>query len=166
MVCTKPYLLLKSVEAAKSIALKDLGLSASQVRFKEVDLEKGVYEVDFVANNVEYDYDIDGITGKVIKKKTESQVAKTTSSPKNSVVNPQFKNASALPTLTVEQVKKLVLKDLGQAANKVQFKEVDLEKGMYEIEAVANNSEFDYKINGITGQIMKKKVEAKKAGNR
>ncbi|MCK4027391.1 hypothetical protein HCC70_03430 [Streptococcus suis] len=153
---------IKSVEAAKSIALKDLGLSARQVRFKEVDLEKGVYEVDFVANNVEYDYDIDGITGKVIKKKIESQVAKTTSSPKNLVVTPQPQNASALPTLTVEQVKKLVLKDLDQAANNVQFKEVDLEKGMYEIEVVTNNSEFDYKINGITGQIMKKKVEAKK----
>ncbi|HFU4012040.1 TPA: PepSY domain-containing protein [Streptococcus suis] len=73
---------------------------------------------------------------------------------------------SAAQIKSVEAAKSIALKDLGLSASQVHFKEVDLEKGMYEIETVANNSEFDYKINGITGQIMKKKVEAKKAGNR
>ncbi|HFU3984991.1 TPA: PepSY domain-containing protein [Streptococcus suis] len=155
-----------SMEQAKNIALKDAGLAANKVQFKEVDLEKGVYEVDFVANNLEYEYDINGLTGKVIKKKTKSVAIKSATTKKNPVVATQPKKVSVVPTLSVEQVKTIVLKDLGLAANKVQFKEVDLEKGIYEVEAIANNSEFDYKINGTTGQIVKKTVEAKKAGNR
>lgn len=151
-----------SMEQAKNIALKDAGLAANKVRFKEVDLEKGVYEVDFVANNLEYDYDINGLTGKIIKKKTKSVAVKPAAPKKNPVVVTQPKKVSVVPTLSVEQVKTIVLKDLGLAANKVRFKEVDLEKGIYEVEAIANNSEFDYKINGTTGQIVKKKVEAKK----
>ncbi|HFI0466910.1 TPA: PepSY domain-containing protein [Streptococcus suis] len=155
-----------SMEQAKNIALKDAGLAANKVQFKEVDLEKSVYEVDFVANNLEYEYDINGLTGKVIKKKTKAVAVKPAAPKKNSVVATQPKKVSVVPTLSVEQVKTIVLKDLGLAANKVQFKEVDLEKGIYEVEAITNNSEFDYKINGTTGQIVKKTVEAQKAGNR
>ncbi|HEL2055273.1 TPA: PepSY domain-containing protein [Streptococcus suis] len=152
-----------STEQAKTIALKDAGLTANKVRFKEVDLEKGVYEVDFVANNLEYEYDINGLTGKIIKKKTKAVAVKPATSQKKPVVVTQPKNVAVVPTLSVEQVKTIVLKDLGLAAAKVRFKEVDLEKGIYEVEALANNSEFDYKINGTTGQIIKKKVEAKKS---
>ncbi|HFI0353452.1 TPA: PepSY domain-containing protein [Streptococcus suis] len=152
-----------STEQAKTIALKDAGLTANKVQFKEVDLEKSGYEVDFVANNLEYEYDINGLTGKIIKKKTKSVAVKPAAPKKNSVVATQPKKVSVVPTLSVEQVKTIVLKDLGLAAAKVRFKEIDLEKGIYEVEALANNSEFDYKINGTTGQIIKKKVEAKKS---
>ncbi|HFU4115808.1 TPA: PepSY domain-containing protein [Streptococcus suis] len=152
-----------STEQAKTIALKDAGLTANKVRFKEVDLEKSVYEVDFVANNLEYEYDINGLTGKIIKKKTKAVAVKLATSQKKPVVVTQPKKVAVVPTLSVEQVKTIVLKDLGLAAAKVRFKEVDLEKGIYEVEALANNSEFDYKINGTTGQIIKKKVEAKKS---
>ncbi|HFU4376941.1 TPA: PepSY domain-containing protein [Streptococcus suis] len=152
-----------SMEQAKTIALKDAGLTANKVRFKEVDLEKSVYEVDFVANNLEYEYDINGLTGKIIKKKTKAVAVKPVTSQKKPVVVTQPKKVAVVPTLSVEQVKTIVLKDLGLAAAKVRFKEVDLEKGIYEVEALANNSEFDYKINGTTGQIIKKKVEAKKS---
>lgn len=152
-----------SMEQAKTIALKDAGLTANKVRFKEVDLEKSVYEVDFVANNLEYEYDINGLTGKIIKKKTKAVAVKPATSQKKPVVVTQPKNVAVVPTLSVEQVKTIVLKDLGLAAAKVRFKEIDLEKGIYEVEALANNSEFDYKINGTTGQIIKKKVEAKKS---
>ncbi|HFU4450095.1 TPA: PepSY domain-containing protein [Streptococcus suis] len=152
-----------STEQAKTIALKDAGLTANKVRFKEVDLEKSVYEVDFVANNLEYEYDINGLTGKIIKKKTKAVAVKPATSQKKPVVVTQPKNVAVVPTLSVEQVKTIVLKDLGLAVAKVRFKEIDLEKGIYEVEALANNSEFDYKINGTTGQIIKKKVEAKKS---
>ncbi|HFI0563548.1 TPA: PepSY domain-containing protein [Streptococcus suis] len=152
-----------STEQAKTIALKDAGLTANKVRFKEVDLEKSVYEVDFVANNLEYEYDINGLTGKIIKKKTKAVAVKPATSQKKPVVVTQPKKVAVVPTLSVEQVKTIVLKDLGLAAAKVRFKEIDLEKGIYEVEALTNNSEFDYKINGTTGQIIKKKVEAKKS---
>ncbi|WP_161941442.1 PepSY domain-containing protein [Streptococcus suis] len=152
-----------SMEQAKTIALKDAGLTANKVRFKEVDLEKSVYEVDFVANNLEYEYDINGLTGKIIKKKTKAVAVKPATPQKKPVVVTQPKKVAVVPTLSVEQVKTIVLKDLGLAAAKVRFKEIDLEKGIYEVEALANNSEFDYKINGTTGQIIKKKVEVKKS---
>ena len=59
------------VERAKEIALKDAGLSASQVSFVRAGLDwdngRMEYEVEFWKDNVEYDYEIDAATGTVLK---------------------------------------------------------------------------------------------------
>ncbi len=152
---------MKTVESAQSIVLKDLGLKANQVRFKEVDFDKGIYEIDLVADNVEYDYDIQASTGKILKKKS-----KTLTVTKSTPTSTQPKKTTVAVTIAMEQAKTIALKDAGLTANEVRFKEVDLEKGVYEIEAIADDTKFDYKINGTTGQITKKKVELLTAGKR
>ena len=59
-----------SEEKAKSIALEHAGFKESEVKFLhvELDYDDGVlrYEVDFRQGNVEYDYDIDANTGKIL----------------------------------------------------------------------------------------------------
>ena len=60
---------------ARDIALKHAGLSTSQVRDLEVELDKDGgkvhYDVDFEADGYDYDYEIDAETGKILKPKKE-----------------------------------------------------------------------------------------------
>lgn len=62
-------------EKAKQIAFKNSNVSASNAKEVEVELDyengKLVYEVEFKTNKNEYDYEIDAITGDVIRKNIE-----------------------------------------------------------------------------------------------
>lgn len=60
-----------TLEKAKEIALAQAGVKASAAVFddKEFDLDDGsaVYELEFEANGNEYEYDVNAVTGKVMK---------------------------------------------------------------------------------------------------
>ena len=59
-----------SYEQAKSIALKDAGLSSNEVSFlrNELDRDDGIlkYEVEFTKDGVEYEYDINADSGEIL----------------------------------------------------------------------------------------------------
>lgn len=61
--------------AAKKIALNHAGLNESQVKKLEVDKDKEdgvvIYEVSFEAGNMEYEYEISAVTGKILKAEKE-----------------------------------------------------------------------------------------------
>ena len=56
--------------AAKEIAFTDAGISAEQVQYlwskMDYDDGKAVYDVEFVVNGVEYDYEIDAVSGTIL----------------------------------------------------------------------------------------------------
>lgn len=58
-------------DKAKEIALNHAGLSNSQVTFKKVkldiDYDFATYEIEFYHNYYEYEYEIDAITGEILK---------------------------------------------------------------------------------------------------
>lgn len=60
------------VDKAKSIALKDAGLSSSSVTFTKAKLDRDdgirVYEIEFFTSSKEYEYEINATTGKIIDK--------------------------------------------------------------------------------------------------
>jgi uncharacterized membrane protein YkoI len=60
-----------SKESALKIALRHAGFSKSQVTYTHTSLETDdgrlEYSVEFVKDNIEYEYDIDAITGKIIE---------------------------------------------------------------------------------------------------
>ena len=62
-------------EQALEIALNNAGLTVDQVFDLEAELDKEktgtVWEVDFETLEVEYDYDIDAVTGEIVKNKIE-----------------------------------------------------------------------------------------------
>ena len=70
-----------SLDEAKEIALEDAGLSASQVSFtkEKLDVDDGVsvYDIDFFAENTEYEYEINANTGAIFSKSKESFVQAT-----------------------------------------------------------------------------------------
>lgn len=57
------------VDKAKSIALKDAGLSSSEASFTKAKLDKedgvAVYEIEFFSGNTEYEYEINATSGKI-----------------------------------------------------------------------------------------------------
>ena len=65
-----------SVDDAKSAAYAHAGVSASDVTFVKTDFDSEhgvmVYEVEFYAGSVEYEYDINAQTGEVVKYSRES----------------------------------------------------------------------------------------------
>ena len=68
----QPMNLMAGITAKDAVdaALKHAGLTDSQVRDVDVDLDRDngklIYEVDFNSGNTEYDYDINAETGEVI----------------------------------------------------------------------------------------------------
>ena len=64
-----------SSERAKEIALNDARVSKNNARFKkiELDTEDGmlVYEIEFYADNVRYQYEIDAHSGNIVKFKSK-----------------------------------------------------------------------------------------------
>ncbi len=62
-------------DAAKAAAVAHAGIDATKAKFGEIELDRDscgvVYEVEFVINGVEYEYDIDAYSGEVLKSETE-----------------------------------------------------------------------------------------------
>lgn len=60
-----------TLEAAKNIALAKVGMKEDLVRFtkahKDADNGHAVYEIEFVVNGMEYEFDIDAATGAIIE---------------------------------------------------------------------------------------------------
>ena len=63
-------------EMAKQIAVEKAGINPGDARFIKVDFDKDdnrfVYEIEFVAGNAEYEFDISATDGTVISKETDN----------------------------------------------------------------------------------------------
>lgn len=63
------------VDKAKSIALNDSGVSASNASFVKAKLEEDdgffLYEIEFISGRMEYEYEIDAKTGKILDRSAE-----------------------------------------------------------------------------------------------
>lgn len=54
-------------DKAKELVLAQLGLNAASFNNHEYELDDGVYEFEFTADGVEYEYEVDARTGKVLE---------------------------------------------------------------------------------------------------
>lgn len=55
------------LDAAKDIVLSQLGLSEASFNDHEYELDDGVYEMEFTSGGVEYEYEVEARTGKVLE---------------------------------------------------------------------------------------------------
>lgn len=64
------------IDKAKSLALSSAGIKSANATFRKAKLEKddGVwkYEIEFVSGNMEYDYEIEAVSGKIISHDVDS----------------------------------------------------------------------------------------------
>ena len=56
-----------NLEKAKELVLAQLGVVSASFRDHEYELDDGVYEFEFSANGIEYEYEVDARTGKVLE---------------------------------------------------------------------------------------------------
>ena len=133
-------------DEAKAIALGHAGVAESEARFTKVELDydDGAYEydVEFTANNTEYDYTVAAADGRIIKFETENKTPVTVPS----------------DIITEADAKAIALRHAGLTESEVSFTKVELDydDGAYEydIEFVAGNTEYDYTVNAANGKIV------------
>ncbi len=161
-----------SLDEAKAIALKHAGVNEENVKILKAELGKddGIaeYEVEFIAGNVEYDYEIDASTGKVLSTDKDAETKYTVSSSDNTASSSYDKSSSSSgspesPSLiTKNKAKSIALKHAGVSSKNASFTKVILDKDdmEYDIEFTAGGVEYDYEINAATGKIESASKEA------
>ncbi len=147
---------------AREIALRDAGLSESEVIFVEEKLEsekgKKVYEIEFYSEGTEYDYEINANTGKIISSDLDIEDFKIPSSkPQNNSDSSKKENNSS-KTISKDKAEKAALKHAGVKASDARFDRTELDNDdgnlHYEIEFYANGYDYDYEVDAKSGAII------------
>ena len=151
---TNPPQTLISEDEAKNIALNHAGVSASEIRHYEIELDRDdgvyVYEIDFETSSYEYEYEINAVTGAIIKAEREPR--------ENS--NPTTPKPSAAPQTLIgeDEAKSIALAHAGVTEGEIRHYEIKLDRDdgvyVYEIEFETSSYEYDYEINAATGAII------------
>ena len=142
-----------STDKAKKIALGDAKLAEKDVTFVKVELEfennRLVYDVEFYSGNVEYDYDIDAVSGAIVSSDRDIE---------NYSIPVQQTTAKPAADIGVEKAKEIALAHAGLSNDKVSFvkAKLDYEDGVkvYDVEFYSGNVEYDYEIDAANGAIL------------
>ena len=143
-----------SLDAAKTKALDDAGLNASDVSFtkEKLDVDDGVtvYDIEFYTSDAEYDYEINAETGAVHKRSVNRKEG-----------NPPTQNEQSYISLDAAKTK--ALSDAGVKASAATFtkEKLDSDDGIavYDLEFYTEENAYDYEINAKTGTVHEKSIE-------
>ena len=145
-----------SADKAKKIALGDAKLAEKNVTFVKVELEfednRLVYDVEFYSGNVEYDYDIDAVSGAIVSADKDIE---------NYVIPAQPSTEAQASEISVEKAKQIALSYAGVGSARFTKAKIDYENGVkvYEIEFKVGNMEYEYDINVVNGAIVSSSAE-------
>ncbi len=143
----------------------------------QLDAENGkmVYEVEFRVSGFEYEYEIDALTGDVVKYDREADddyrdsqtSASDNSDSKNSSDNNSSSSnnkSSSANYIGEQKAKEIALKHAGvsESSAKELEAELDRENGtyIYDVSFKSSGYEYDYDINATTGEIVRSDREA------
>ena len=166
-----------SANEAENIALAKVGLTRENIRFErtEIDHERGklVWEVEFEYGNKEYSFEIDAVTGKILREEIEPE-RKPSSAPVTqptetapSVTEPPVTQPSPeKPDVTEidrEEAINIALKEAGLSREQVRELEAekDRERGVlvYEVEFEHGRKEYSYEIRVSDGKVLTRSIE-------
>ena len=145
-----------SADKAKKIALGDAKLAEKDVTFVKVELEfensRLVYDVEFYSGNVEYDYDIDAVSGAIVSSDRDIE---------NYSIPAQQTTVAPAADIGVEKAKEIALSHAGVGSARFTKAKIDYENGIkvYEIEFKVGNMEYEYDINVSNGAIISSSAE-------
>lgn len=167
-----------TLDAAKTAALTDAGLTAADVTYTKeaLDYEDGVavYEIEFYTSTHEYEYEIHAASGTVHSRCVEPCVTRTGHHGKHHREDHR-ENCSddycssywcdychnggiAGTDIGAEEAKNAALNHAGLSAEDVTFTkaELDWEDGaaVYEIEFISGITEYEYKVSASDGTIL------------
>ena len=138
-------------DAAQAAALQHAGVSASDASMLRTtfDYEDGrmVYEVEFRAGQTRYDYDIDAATGDVVSYQHKVQATQSSS---GTDIGSAAAQSAALTHAGITSAQTTGLRAVG-----------DYDDGLfvYEVEFWVGTTEYDYEIDGYTGNVISYQVK-------
>lgn len=136
---------------AKQIVEADAHVSQPVYEKIELDYEDGVmvYEIEFVKDSVEYEYDINATNGDILKK--ENKAKKTSSQSQTSQNN----------FISESKAKSIVMNHAGVSSVKDYKIEKDKDDGVweYEIEFTSGQKKYEYTIRATDGTILEHETE-------
>lgn len=136
-----------SREKAETAALKDAGVKRADVTFEKSKLDRdgdrAVYDIEFYSAEKEYDYEIDALTGEILKREQEPR---------------QTSGASGQSLIGVEKAKKLAAEHAGLTVSQAKFTECELDRDdgrvVYELEFRCGGEEYEYTVDACSGAIL------------
>ncbi len=145
-------------DKALQIALDDLGATGTELTKVETELDfdhkQMVYEIEFVYNGMEYEYEINAVTGEILEVETDDDDHK------------YHADHDIKADITEEQAKKIVFDHSGIDASKAEKIKIELDRddgvNKYEVEFYVDGVEYEYDINAATGSVIKYKNKDKK----
>lgn len=141
-------------EQAIAIALADAGVAEADTSYLRAHLDRDdgfiFYEIDFASQGVEYDYEIQASDGAVLKAEQDSSRGYYNGTSGNT-------GASGEPAVSFEEAKKMVLDRVPGASDRNIEMELEWDDGFlqYEGEVHYNGMEYEFEINGETGEFIK-----------
>ena len=161
-VSTKQYI---SETKAKEIVLNNANIKDVSKFEIELDYDYGkmIYEIEFIANEKEYEYELDATTGEILFKKVEidDDVKKVVNSDTKKEISNNKTSNNKTNYISRTKAKEIALKNAGVSNIRDLSIELDKENGrmIYEISFESGNKEYEYEIDAITGKILKKDIE-------
>ena len=127
---------------AREIVLKKLPSGAVISRIK-LDYNDGrrIYEIDAYADSVEYDIEIDAVSGETVKWESERT---------------DF-NGSSTNHISADKAREIILERFPNGSI-IEF-ETDIDDGKYEGEIIHENVRYEFEISAFSGEIVKLKNE-------
>ena len=137
-------------DKAKEIALNHANVTDITNYKIEIDYDNViVYEIEFKSNNIEYEYDIDALTGNIIKYDVDEHSNENNNSNNNN-------NNSSSNSITRNEALEIALNhaDISNVTNA----KIELDDNSYEVEFIYNNKEYNYDIS-LTGKILEYSID-------
>lgn len=136
---------------AKTVALNNAGFAEEEVQFAHVKLElddgKWKYDVEFHKDNMEYDYDIDALTGEVLSFDHDAEHRRN-----------ETDNTAEGEQISEERAKQIALEYAGADEKDTQNLTIELDyknRGAeYEIEWHVGQTEYSCDVDAGTGEIL------------
>lgn len=151
-------------DKAKELALADAGVAAADARILKSCLDwddgKAVYEVEFCALRTEYDYELDAVTGAVLKKELDLPDFDWSGHDDYRIGQGGHHSESAAAPeglITRDKAIEIAVERLGSSVYGLEKCELDNDDGrwIYEIELRLRLSEYECEIDAVTGAILK-----------
>ena len=145
-----------TVDEAKGIALNHSGVASADAQFVRADYEwdEKSYEIEFYADNVEYDYEIDAVTGDIRSYDSEIE---------GFVIGDNTAQSGDGTVISEEDAKAIALKHAGFGESDVKglrvSRDLDDGKNKYEVEFRDGFTEYNYDIDAATGEILSYEID-------
>ncbi len=149
---------------AQSIALGHAKVAESNATFLKIHLDhddgRVVYDVEFYSGNTEYDYEIDAISGDIREYDKDIEyysIPRSTSKPSSGGSRRATPKPSSDQYLGDAKAKSIALEHAKIAESNATFLKIHLDhddgRVVYDVEFYSGNTEYDYEIDAISGDI-------------